>query len=79
MHNFLLWIFPALWTHKSTFWIQYIETYLCLAIFDDGWFNMMPVILYNTVHELISMVNKLELHKVLKNRYGRDIHARDLF
>ena len=31
---------------------------------------MMSVILYNTVHELISKVNKLELNKVMKQRYG---------
>ena len=35
----------------------------------------MSVILYNTVHELISKVNKLELNKVLKQRYGRGIYG----
>ena len=35
--------------------------------------NMMSV--ENTAHELISNVNKLELYKVLKNRYGRGIHG----
>ena len=35
--------------------------------------NMMSVVLHNTAHELVSKVNKLELYKVLKNRYGRGI------
>ena len=29
----------------------------------------------NTAHEFISNVNKPELYKVLKNRYGHDIHG----
>ena len=36
---------------------------------------MMSVVPYNTAHELISKVNKLELYKLLKNRYGRVIHG----
>ena len=36
---------------------------------------MMSVVRYNTAHELISKVNKLELYKVLKNRYGRGFHV----
>ena len=35
----------------------------------------MSVVMYNTAHELISKVNKLELYKVLNNRYGRGIHG----
>ena len=42
--------------------------------------NMVPVVLYNTAHQLISKVYKLgTLQGVEENRYGRGIHARNLF
>ena len=44
----------------SVYLIYFIETILCLVIFDDvNPLNMMSVVLYNTAHELITKVTKL--------------------